>query len=130
MVSTEVTTANGTVTTAAPVTTRLRTIVTEVSGQFFERDDTIRALMLGVLAGQHSLLLGPPGTAKSDLARALTKRFVDAMYWEQLLGKFTTPTKLFGPTDLAQLMQGRHAQLLSKRGPYTSLYGDWAADVA
>jgi ABC-type multidrug transport system fused ATPase/permease subunit len=26
--------------------------------------------------------------------------------------------------------QGTHAELLSRRGVYTSLYGDWAAEVA
>jgi MoxR-like ATPase len=53
---------------------RLRKIVTELSDQFYERSAVVRAMAVAVLAGQHSLLLGPPGTAKSELARALTGR--------------------------------------------------------
>ncbi|MDX3640671.1 hypothetical protein [Streptomyces sp. MB09-02B] len=42
---------------------KLRTITGELSERFYERDDVVRTLMVTLLAGQHSLLLGPPGTA-------------------------------------------------------------------
>jgi MoxR-like ATPase len=52
----------------------LAAIAAELAGQFYERDAVVRALIAAMLAGQHSLLLGPPGTAKSELARELTGR--------------------------------------------------------
>lgn len=82
---------------------RLRKIIDEMSGQFFERESTIRALVVTMLAGQHSLLLGPPGAAKSELARELTSRITGGTYWEILLSKFTTPPQIFGPVDVAAL---------------------------
>ena len=49
---------------------RLAAITDELAGEFLERADVVRALVTAILAGQHSLLLGPPGTAKSELARS------------------------------------------------------------
>src|SRR5260221_8791027 len=90
----------------------LRKIVGELSDQFYERSAVIRALVVTMLARQHSLLLGPPGAAKSDLARELTSRFDGANYWEIQLSKFTTPGQIFGPVDVAALTtEGEYRQI-------------------
>lgn len=94
---------------------RLRAIAGELADQFFERDDVVRALLVAVLAGQHSLVLGPPGTAKSQLARELTGRIDGATYWEILLSKFTAPTRMFGPIDVAALSRGEYRQVFEGR---------------
>jgi MoxR-like ATPase len=92
----------------------LRAICTELSERYYERGPVIRVLMQTVLAGQHALLLGAPGTAKSDLARDLTSRFGDAVYRELLLSKFTDPKKIFGPLDVAALVRGEYRQQLER----------------
>src|SRR6266536_434490 len=94
---------------------RLTAIVTELSDQFPERSSVVRALVVAMLAGQHSLLLGPPGTAKSELARELTSRIGGARYWEILLSKFTDPKRMFGPVDVAALTQGQYTQVFAGR---------------
>ncbi|MEU0303316.1 AAA family ATPase [Streptomyces sp. NPDC006175] len=94
---------------------RLRAITGELSGLFYERDDVIRTLTVAMLAGQHSLLLGPPGTAKSELARELTGRIGSANYWEILLSKFTAPTRMFGPIDVGALSRGEYRQIFDGR---------------
>ncbi|MEV8127685.1 AAA family ATPase [Streptomyces sp. NPDC085944] len=101
---------------AAPDTAvRLRTIGAELSDRFLERADVVRTLLVTLLAGQHSLMLGPPGTAKSELARELTGRIVGASYWEILLSKFTAPTRMFGPVDVAALARGEYRQVYEGR---------------
>ncbi|GAA2314026.1 AAA family ATPase [Streptomyces kunmingensis] len=95
--------------------TRLRAVVGELSDRFYERDDVVRTLVVALLAGQHSLVLGPPGTAKSELARELTSRIEGASYWEILLSKFTAPTRMFGPVDVAALARGEYRQVYDGR---------------
>ncbi|MCI3152308.1 MULTISPECIES: AAA family ATPase [Streptomyces] len=94
---------------------RLRAVCEELSERFFERDDVVRTLVVTLLAGQHSLVLGPPGTAKSELARELTGRIDGAAYWEILLSKFTAPTRMFGPIDVAALARGEYRQVYDGR---------------
>ncbi|MDI9835095.1 AAA family ATPase [Streptomyces sp. KAU_LT] len=94
---------------------KLRTIIGELSERFYERDDVVRTLVVTLLAGRHSLLLGPPGTAKSELARELTDRVEGASYWEILLSKFTAPTRMFGPIDVGALARGEYRQVYEGR---------------
>jgi MoxR-like ATPase len=94
---------------------RLRAIRDELSERFYERADVVRTLVVALLAGQHSLVLGPPGTAKSELARELTGRIEGAAYWEILLSKFTAPTRMFGPIDVAALARGEYRQVYDGR---------------
>jgi MoxR-like ATPase len=94
---------------------RLRAIAAELAETYLERSAVVRTLVTAMLAGQHSLLLGPPGTAKSELARELTGRIDGARYWEILLSKFTDPKRMFGPVDVSALVQGRYTQVFDGR---------------
>lgn len=90
----------------------LNAVVSEVSALYHERDEETRMITLGFLAGQHTLLLGPPGTGKSAIVRELTGRITGGRYWEILLSKFTAPTEIFGPIDVGALAQGTYRQVL------------------
>ena len=50
-------------------------------------------MLLAALAGEHLLLLGPPGTAKSELSRRLSK-LTGGTYFERLLTRFSVPEVL------------------------------------
>lgn len=90
-----------------PAPERLRAALQWLSQGLLERDDHARALLLAALSGEHILLIGPPGTAKSALARRL-HRLVGGRWFERLLTRFTVPEELFGPLSLAALDEGRY----------------------
>src|SRR5512144_3093913 len=88
----------------------------DLSGSFPERRDVIDGALAAVLAGEHVLLLGPPGTAKSALARAIAQAF-GGSYFERLLTKFSTPEELFGAISLKALEQDRFARVVTGKLP-------------
>jgi MoxR-like ATPase len=94
-----------------PVVDRLRPLVAALEHGLLERDVAARALLLAALAGEHVLLIGPPGTAKSELARRLQRCFAGARYFERLLTRFSTPEELFGPLSLKALEDDRYERL-------------------
>ena len=59
----------------------------------------MRLLLLAALCGEHLLLLGPPGTAKSELSRRLAG-LTGGKYYERLLTRFSVPEELFGPLSM------------------------------
>ena len=85
---------------AAPLNERLRVLASTLERQFLGKDEVIRLLMIAVVAGEHCVLLGPPGTAKSALIRSLAE-LMQARYFEYLLTRFTEPNEIFGPVDIA-----------------------------
>jgi hypothetical protein len=68
-----------------------------------ERDTESRLLILAALAGEQILFLGPPGTAKSELARRLHACIEGSNYFERLLTRFSVPEELFGPLSMLAL---------------------------
>ena len=74
---------------------------------FLDKQEIIRLMIISVIAGEHMVLVGPPGTAKSALIR-LFASLVDARYFEYLLTRFTEPNELFGPVDMKAFREGEY----------------------
>jgi MoxR-like ATPase len=95
--------------TLAPLPTRLADMARALESRFLGKDEVIRLLLIAVVAGEHAVLIGPPGTAKSALVRTFA-RFLDAHYFEYLLTRFTEPNELFGPVDIQAFREGRYVR--------------------
>lgn len=72
-----------------------------------ERETEIRLMMLAALSGEHLLLLGPPGTAKSELGRRLSS-MCRGTFFERLLTRFSVPEELFGPLSMRSLEEDKY----------------------
>ncbi len=83
---------------------QLKASIEFVSRDLVEREEESRLVVLAMLAQEHLLLLGPPGTGKSMVARRLGDLVSDGGgFFQRLLTKFTTPEELFGPLSLRAL---------------------------
>ncbi|KJY34943.1 ATPase AAA, partial [Streptomyces sp. NRRL S-495] len=71
-----------------------------------DRETVAEVVALCAVAGEHLLVVGPPGTAKSEAVRRVAGQ-LGGRYFEYLLGRFTEPNELFGPVDLRSLREGR-----------------------
>lgn len=83
----------------------LKDLIETCSQGLVERRVVVEAIILAAVAREHVLLVGPPGTAKSEAARRVA-RGLGGRYFEYLLGRFSEPSELFGPTDLRKLKDG------------------------
>ncbi|MGB9661365.1 MAG: AAA family ATPase [Moorellaceae bacterium] len=91
-------------------------IESELNQTYLERREVIRGLLVGLLARQHVLLLGPPGTAKSALAEDICSR-IGGRYFRWLLARTSTPEELFGPISLKALENDSYRRVTAGKLP-------------
>jgi MoxR-like ATPase len=93
-----------------PIQRKMDQAIELLERRFLERSELIRLLLLGMISGENALLIGPPGTAKSQLARAVSHLFGSEHWFEYLLTRFTTPDEIFGPVSLQQLKMDQYVR--------------------
>ena len=110
---------------------RIQNLLNELSVGLFEREECLKLVLLSMFAGKSIFLYGPPGTAKSMIARRASLAF-DTLgnsriptensripnenstensripnknkgFFAYLMNRFSTPEEIFGPIDIAEL---------------------------
>src|SRR5262249_12346817 len=77
---------------------------------FVNKQEIIDLMCVAAIAQEPLLLIGPPGTAKSDLV----VKFKDALgveqgdYFEYMLTRFTEPSEIIGAIDIKELRDGKY----------------------
>src|SRR5437868_490201 len=89
---------------------------------FLEREVAIRLALVSVLAKQHTIYIGPPGTGKTTLVEELARRFCDPLgnglvFFSHLMTKFTTVDEVFGPVSFSGMKQDTNVRITTGMMP-------------
>ncbi|MGC4069495.1 MAG: AAA family ATPase [Polyangiaceae bacterium] len=90
----------------------VRLAIERASTGLVDREQLVELIVLAAVAREHVLIVGPPGTAKSQVVRRVAEH-LHGKYFEYLIGRFTEPTDIFGTIDLARLREG-HVEILTR----------------
>ena len=99
-----------------PVREKFARVRRELSAALIERDDEVDLVLTALVAGEHALLVGPPGCAKSALLDAVLAR-TGGTKFSILMTKYTTPEEVVGPVSLTALKADRYLRVTAGKLP-------------
>jgi len=89
-------------TSSPPSSSVISDTIAHVESGLVERDLEARLVVLGMISREHILMVGPPGTSKSEIGRRIAQLCGGPMF-QRLFTRFTTPEEIFGPLSLRAL---------------------------
>lgn len=101
---------------------KLSALLKDLNHNLYNKENSIKLILLAVLAGESAFLLGEPGTAKSLIAHRISEGFEDldtakpenagcVKYFEYLMSQFSTPDEIFGPVSLQALKNDEYKRI-------------------
>lgn len=87
---------------------KLKNLLQVLNKGLVGKEEVLKISLLTMLSGENIILIGPPGTAKSEVGRRMSKILKEDDYFEYLLTKFSTPEEIFGPLSIEDLKKGNY----------------------
>jgi len=90
---------------------RIKKLLDQLNIGIYEKEEVMALALLSSIAGESIFLLGPPGVAKSLIARRLKYAYKDAKVFEYLMSRFSTPDEIFGPVSIKKLKDDKYERI-------------------
>ncbi|MDR0475242.1 MAG: AAA family ATPase [Treponema sp.] len=100
---------------------RIKTLLDQLNTGIYEKKEIMALALLSSIAGESIFLLGPPGVAKSLIARRLKYAYKDASVFEYLMSRFSTPDEIFGPVSISELKKDKYVRIIDNYLPTASV---------
>ncbi len=88
---------------------RLLAVESALNQYVIGHENMIKAILIATVAGEHVVVIGPPGTAKSYTIRLLSK-LLNTRFYSYLLTRFTSYDELFGAINIMELSKGNYVR--------------------
>jgi len=96
---------------------KLQTVRVALKSSLVDRDEAVDMFLCALIAKEHVLLLGPPGTAKSMLSTLGCSSIKGFTSFKYLVSKFTTPDEIFGPLSISKLQEDQYLRIIDGKLP-------------
>jgi MoxR-like ATPase len=83
----------------------IKTIQAEMNEIHFERRELVHSIWVAFVGQQHLLVVGAPGSGKSQIMRDATSRIDGARYFEVALDETSTPDQVLGPVSIKTMAE-------------------------
>jgi len=90
---------------------KIKKLLDQLNTGIYEKEEVMALALLSSIAGESIFLLGPPGVAKSLIARRLKYAYKDAKVFEYLMSRFSTPDEIFGPVSIKGLKDDKYVRI-------------------
>jgi MoxR-like ATPase len=90
---------------------KINALLAELNKGIYEKEEVMALALLSSIARESIFLLGPPGVAKSLIARRLKFAYKGKdegkgpKVFEYLMSRFSTPDEIFGPVSISKLKE-------------------------
>lgn len=108
------------------IQTKFAVMREDMNKGLIEREGEVDVVLTAMIAREHPLFVGPPGTAKSMMLDGLLKWMgPGSKKFSIQFNKYTTPEEVFGPISVTGLKEDQYRRVTTNRLPEAHVgYGD------